>query len=253
MNPSALAFSVVFLASTALANATLISDGFDDTVVDPAVWQISSPFGDSSVSESGGAAIFSNRGRLLSLSNLPTIIEVTGQFTITGNVRDQFGVVIRTDGSATNSFGAFDKGIGFYFHIQNDLGNTSSNVNVVRGDFPNAAVTLASTTFALALNTPYTFRITDDGTNVALYLNDLNTPLLAATDSTVFGTRLGMLNREGAGGGSAISAGSTTRVNYIQVVPEPSAVALIGFAGSLLLTWRKRTRPGVNPRRTSIP
>ncbi|HEY5895140.1 MAG TPA: hypothetical protein VIT91_18115 [Chthoniobacterales bacterium] len=228
------------LTLTHHATAALFSDDFNDGTIDSGLWQASTPFGDSSIAESGGNAVFLDRGRLLSLASFPTSIDLTGRFTITGNVRDEFTILTRTDGTSIHPSAEFDLGISFRFQIQNDTGSTANNVKIVHNGYPGGLPTLALGTFGLALNTPYDFRITDDGTNLALYINDLVTPFLTATDSTVFGNRLGIYNREGSGGGSSISDGSVTRLDYVQVVPEPST-AVFGALSALVLFLR-RTR-----------
>lgn len=229
-------------ALTSLAHSSLIlSDQFNDSTIDTALWQTSTPFGDSSITESGGNAVFVNRGRLLSLASMPTAIDITGRFTFTGNVRDQFNILTRTTGVSTNQWYEFDTGMSFRFQIQNDLGSTANNIKIAHGGFPGPSPDLVTGTYSLALNTPYDFRITDDGTNVALFINDFTTPILTATDSSVLGDKLGIYNREGSGGGSSISAGSTVRLDYIQVVPEPRT-ALFGLALCGVSLWRRRMR-----------
>ena len=241
MNTKAL--TIVASALTALslthhAAAALFYDDFNDGMIDTGSWQASTPFGDSSITESGGNAVFLDRGRLLSLTSLPTSIDVTGRFTFTGNVRDEFKILTRTDGTTTNPFGEFDLGISFRFQIQDDGGSTTNNIKIFRHGYPGASPALALGTFGLALNTAYDFRITDNGTDLALYINNLTTPFLTATDSTVIGNRLGIYNREGSGGGSSISDGSVTRLDYVQVVPEPST-ALFGALSALVLLLRR--------------
>jgi len=233
--------STLILSSLTLhATAAILSDDFNDDTIDASIWQASTPFSDSSISESGGNAVFVNRGRILSNASLPTAIEVFGRFSFTGNIHDQFSIATRTNGVTTNQYAEFDLGISFRFQIQNDLGSTTNNVVIARLSHPDVTPIIAQGTYNLALNTPYDFRIVDDGTNVSLYINDLNTPFLTASDSTSPGDRLGILNREGSGGGSSLSDGSVVQLDYIHVVPEPTTLLLVSIAGVLISSRRRR-------------
>ncbi|MEI6702438.1 MAG: PEP-CTERM sorting domain-containing protein [Deltaproteobacteria bacterium] len=220
----------------------LLNDQFNDSQIDPSTWLMFAPFSDSSMTESGGNAVFTNRGRLLTINSFPTNIDITGRFEFTGNTHDQFYIVTRTDGTATNPWGGIDNGIGFAFAIQNDSNNTSNNIGIARMDWPSGGAVLTTGTFSLSLNTFYDFRITDDGTNVALYISDLSNPFLTASDSTVFGDKIAMFNREGAGGGSLISAGSVTQLDYVQIVPEPSSLLLLAATTGVMFVFRRRIK-----------
>ena len=150
---------------------TILSDNFNGSTINSSLWQTSTPFSDSSITEGGGNAIFQNRGRLLSTALLPTYIDVTGSFQFTGNIHDNFEIETRTDGTSSNPYGYFDRGISFGFVIQGDLGNTANNIFIDRFNYPTASdIDLARGTYALSLNTFYNFRITDDGNNLALYI-----------------------------------------------------------------------------------
>jgi hypothetical protein len=218
--------------------AALVFDDFNGVPIDTGLWQTSTPFGDSSITSSEGNAVFINRGRLLSVSGFPSSIDVTGRFTITGSVHDQFKILTRTDGVSTNPWGEFDIGINFYFSNQNDVGSTTDNIGIVRNGYPGSSATLASGTFGIDLNTAYDFRITDDGTNLALYINNLTTPVLTAADPTVIGNRIGIYNREGSSGGSSLSDGSVVKLDYLQAVPEPSQ-AIFGALSTIALLLRR--------------
>ena len=213
---------------TSSASAQLISDNFNDGTIDTGIWQTVTPFGDSSIAESGGDAVFTNKGWLLSAASLPTSLDITGRFKFTGSVHDQFKVATRASGTfAQNPFGEVDLGIGFEFWMMTDGGSPINNIKIVRNSNPNPTPILAQGTFTVTPNTYYDFRLTDDGTNIALYISDLATPFLTATDSSVLGSKLAIYNREGIGGGSSISAGSVARLDFVQVVPEPSSALLL--------------------------
>jgi autotransporter-associated beta strand protein len=194
------------------AHAQLLHDDFNGTSIDTSLWQVSTPFPNSSMTESGGNAVFENRGRLLSVASLRPSVDVFGRFEFTGNIHDQFQVVLRTNGATTNPSAEFDNGIHFKFAIESDTGSTADQVYISDTSYPNPEVVLTSGTYPLALNTFYNFRITDNGTQLALYINDLVHPFLTATDSNSYGLRLGLYNREGNG---SISAGSITQLDFI--------------------------------------
>jgi hypothetical protein len=235
-------FALQFIILTTIAaavHAQLLHDDFNGTSIDTSLWQVSTPFANSSMTESGGNAVFENRGRLLSVASLPTSLDITGRFEFTGNVHDQFQVVLRTNGATTNPSAEFDNGIHFKFAIESDTGDTSNQVYISDLSYPNPEVVLATGTFSLSLNTFYNFRITDNGTNLALYINDLAHPFLTATDSNSYGSQLGLYNREGNG---SISAGSITQLDFINVVPEPSSLSLLVLGGFSVAVGFARTR-----------
>jgi hypothetical protein len=231
----------VILAATLAASslAQLLHDDFNGTSIDTRLWHVITPFPNSSMTESGGNAVFENRGRLLSVASLPTSLDITGRFEFTGNVHDQFQVVLRTNGVTTNPSAEFDNGIHYKFAIESDTGDTSNQVYISDLSYPNPEVILTSGTFLLSLNTFYNFRVTDNGTNLALYINDLAKPFLTATDSNSYGSQLGLYNREGNG---SISAGSITQLDFINVVPEPSSLSLLVLGGFSVAVGFARTR-----------
>jgi len=222
------------------AGQTLLYDDFNGSTINPSLWQASTPFSDSSITENGGSAVFQNRGRLLTTASFPAALDITGRFEFAGSIHDVFRIVTRTDGITSNPWAEFDHGIGFSFSIENDSNQTAGNVFIVTHGWPGVSTELARGTFPMALNTFYDFRITDDGNNVALYVNDLVNPLLTASDSSVYGNAIGLSNREGGGGGSWISDGSVTELDWINVseIPEPSGALLMVSGLGLLLVRR---------------
>jgi hypothetical protein len=205
---------------------TVLSDNFDGGTIDPTLWQTSEPFSDSSITEGGGYAIFENRGRIITVTNLPTAIDITGSFAFTGNIHDDFTILTRTDGITSNPSAEYDHGMKFALQIENDLGQTTNNVTIIRNSYPATSPVLATGTYPLSLNTFYNFRITDDGTKLAFYINDLTNPVVTASDSTTYSNLLAVYNREGAGGGSTISAGSISELEFITVQEIPNLASV---------------------------
>ena len=68
----------------ALGQTLLLEDTFDDGVIDPNLWEISLPFGDSALIETGGVLRFENRAWLMSRSGLTGLDQsliVEGEFS----------------------------------------------------------------------------------------------------------------------------------------------------------------------------
>jgi hypothetical protein len=247
----ALFFSFVTMLGVT-APAQLLHDQFNGTSIDTSRWHVITPFPNSSMTESGGNAVFENRGTLLSVASLPTGVDITGRFKFTGNIHDQFQVVLRTNGATTNPSAEFDNGIHFKFAIESDTGSTANQVYISDTSYPNPEVVLAVGTFPMTLNTFYAFRITDDGTNLALYINDLVHPFLIATDSNSYGSQLGLYNREGNG---SISVGSITQLDFITVQTTYTwSTTTTGFAWLNAGNWTGNTGhyPGVDANSSSI-
>jgi hypothetical protein len=233
----AVAVLVALLCIETVAQGQVLQDDFNGSAINTSLWNTSTPFSDSSITESGGFAVFQNRGRLSTAAAMPSVLDIRGRFSFVGNVHDSFQVDTRTDGTSVNHYGGFDRSLVFGFVIQNDLGQTTGNIGIhhnLSGDTNYLEV--AQGTFPLALNTFYDFRITDDGTNVALYIGDLTTPFLTGTDTIASGNKLGIFNREGTGGGSSISDGSIVHLDYLTVVPEPTTWSLLAVGIGALLS-----------------
>jgi hypothetical protein len=234
----ALACSVAYGAMA----QTILSDNFNGSAINSSLWQTSTPFSDSSITESGGFAVFQNRGRIITANALPTAIDITGTFEFTGSSHDNLRIVTRADGITSNPSAEYDHGIGFGLEMQNDSGQTANNIWIQELGYPGSSPELARGTYALSLNTAYNFRITDNGNNLALYIDDLTTPVLTATDSAIYGNLVALYNREGAGAGSSISAGSIVQLDTltIQSAPEPSIVSLTLAGGFGILYLRRQ-------------
>lgn len=216
--------------------AQLLNDDFNDGNINPALWQTFTPFSDSSVLEAGGQLVFQNRGRVLTAMSFGSTVDLRGRFAFTGSSYDSFEVNLRAN---YNSQFGFTRGISASFRIQEDTGNLLNNV-AINDTASVVGGTIGVATFPISHGTFYDFRFTDDGTHLALYVSDLGSPLLAVTYTMSYGNWIGLGNREGAGGGSFISAGSEVRLDSISLVPEPTSptILLIGASGIL---FRRRS------------
>ncbi len=222
---------LVLLATTgfmqiSVFGQTYLNDDFNGTAINTNVWTTIVPFCDSEMYESNGVAVFVNNGSLLTKMALPTQYEVDGQFQLAGSPYDFFTLVLRTDSTLT-SCEQF-QGISFTACYTHDW-ETPGFQNVEISD-NIAGITLA-TNFPFAMDTFYSFKILDNGTNVTIYFGNTNTPFLTLNTTNRNGFQLGIQNRDGACGNSTcqpstISAGSVVELNYLTVSALPAVPAL---------------------------
>jgi hypothetical protein len=222
-----------------------LNDDFNDGIINPSLWSVSLPYGDSSVTESGGHVSVSNNGRLTTLAEMPTTYEVDGRFLETANPYDNFKIVIRSDGApfgSTPGFPTEARGICVMFNVRDDTGATYHNLLIgtignLAGDTHTPPITAS-----LALDTWHTFRITDDGYNIALFYDDAVVPTATFQSSFSAGNLITFYNREGNDGRSSISNGGIAELDYLTVVavPEPSCLVMACLAGLLLISVRSK-------------
>ncbi len=222
------------------SHAQLLYDNFNGTSIDANLWSVHHPFTDSSAAEAGGIMTIRNRGGLISQSSLTGTLQIDGRFQFSGNTHDLFTFVIRTNGVSTQPQGTFDNGIRFNWLKQSDAGTPLNIVSIDEIVAGGSDINLALGNYNFQYNQYYDFRITDDGTHLALYFVDMQAPLLTASNSTHGGNRIGFYNREGAEAGSSISDGSQVQMDYISVVPEPSTILLVLTFGALSFWHRRR-------------
>jgi hypothetical protein len=231
----------ILLACTASQkiHAQVLSDDFNDITIDSALWQVRQPFLDSSVSEGGGAVSLLNRGTIISQSGLPTVFDLTSSFTFAGSEWDRFEMRFRADDSTQDPTGSPHEAIQLSFRFRPNDDETPGPRVFLHNFSNNVGTLIASADYNFTIGAFTPFRLIDDGANIAVYVGDLTTPLFIGTDSAVYGNLLSFASRDGAGGGSAISDGSLTKVDYVQVVPEPSSaiLAVLGVFG--LIFWRQ--------------
>ncbi|MDB6095709.1 MAG: hypothetical protein JWM32_3271 [Verrucomicrobia bacterium] len=153
-------------------------------------------------------------------------------FRFTGSLHDDLHVALRTDGTSTNLSGEFDSGLFANFSMQSDTGSPTGNISLGSYDYPNSSAGILSLgTFSMVQNQTYLVRILDDGTNVSLFVNNLIIPFLTASSTASYGNQIGFYDREGAGAGSFISAGSQVKVDFFSVTGSPEEVASVPEGG----------------------
>jgi len=170
----ALALAVAMAVTDPLAAQELLfSDDFNSTQIDPNRWKVSLPFSNtpaSTVQESGGSVELFRRGILdATIANLPAEIDLEGRFRFTGE-SDTLSIVFRSDHTVTDH--AERRG------VQAALQQGTGRVYLIPEPFATVPI---SGTYLLGKDTNVTFRLTDNGETVRLYLQDFFTPVLTAT------------------------------------------------------------------------
>lgn len=222
--------ALCLLVSSAL-NAQTIVDTFPGNTLNSSNWTASN-FPGGSVTVNDGVTL-THRGRITSA------IGFTGPLTITGTVsfpdaNEYLTIEFRFSGAYDDpGFGSASDGIGMLlgpaiggvrFHIGSNTG----------GDDPLSAG------FSFTTNTFYNFKITDDGFNVALFVDNLVTPILTTTSAISSGNLVGIYSRENVGT-SVLSAVS------ISAVPEPAtwgALAGVGALAFAIIRRKQTTKTG---------
>jgi len=179
-------------------------DDFNDSSINTSLWNVSLPNSSSQVSEAGGNAVLVARGGLNTVASYSDSVDISGRFQFAGSL-DHFRVVFRSDLSFNSP--TFEKsGMIVVFDQDGQVQIGESEISTLAlGTFnPNGWVD---------------FRITDDGNNVKLFVNDLTTPLLTADSTYRTGDRVGFYNRE--------FPFNTVDVDYLRVASVPDSTPTI--------------------------
>jgi hypothetical protein len=239
---------VLLLAFSASLKADFVlTETFDGSVLDHTKWDIytspSTPAGTAgSVSVANGTATLANRGTIITKQEFSNGFDLVGRFRFDG-VTDRFMVFTRSTGASTNPWKDQDNGI--FYNFQQDSGQVGISEWTVGGlSNPGNAYTsdancwlnaLSSAPAYLPSNEWIDFRITDNGSMVALYLGDLANPIVTATTVLSPGNRISFNNSYNPG--QVVSIDSVT----VASVPEPSALSLlvIGLGGLAMIRSRR--------------
>jgi len=220
-----------------------LSEQFTGSSLNVSNWSQTTPFSDSSVTVSGGSVSVANGGGIISTTGFASPIEVTFRFAFTGSAYDSFRLATRVDNFFPAGY-SIPHGIAVSFRLQEDTGNLANNITIEQN-----GSTLVTGTYALSANTFYTVRLVDNGNSMSLFWGSDATAFITGATSSTFGNKIAIYNREGAGNGSSISAGSITSVDFITVsaIPEPSTyAALAGLAALAGAIFMRRRRQGVS-------
>jgi hypothetical protein len=222
------------------AQAAILSDDFNDGVLDTNLWDVLTPLSDSQMTEINGNADFFQRGVLISKQEFTGPYEIQGRFAFTGGSHDLFDIHLRTDGTMNPAYGNFTNNIYVGFHRRGgDDGDKTGlqNLTIVGGSIGLPTVI---TDFTFAQNTFYDFRIVDSGDNIALYLVDLSNPILSVATSQSEGNKIGIENRGFVPWWPTYD--NRVALDYINIVPEPSSSALLLIPVSYFGVYRRRLR-----------
>ena len=179
------AILLLAIAGTLSAQAPLLRDDFEDRTVDPALWRVSLPFSNpppSTVAETNGNLVLFRRGVLDSRRIFAGSLDIQGKFRFTGE-NDTLSVVFRSDLTVTNQ--AERRG------VQAALQESTGRVFLI----PEPFVSMPTAgSFVIAKNQDVTFRVTDNGDLVRLYLDDLFFPVMSVTITNRRGSHISLYN-----------------------------------------------------------
>lgn len=165
-----------------------------------------------------------SRGGVNTVQSFPGSLDITGRFRFTGQ-EDHFGLTIRSDLVFANSF---QEKAGIRISFQDN----SQSLRITEYNTDNTITELAFLSYALAVNTDYDFRITDDGNRVRLYMMGSGTPAIEGSSSFRAGDRIAIYNRE--------FSISRSELDFISIVPEPSSCLLFGVGALGLWSYRRK-------------
>ncbi len=216
---ASLCFALSLLPQGVSAQTTVLRDDFNGAQVNTNVWEVRKTFSDSDVTVSGGNVALLNRGKLVTQASFANNIEIRTRFAFTGNLNDVFNLWWRTDADENpangNNSREFVRGVRLHFQMTSP---TVPHVLLEWFDFPAGGGTLVAFNTNFTASTFYDVLIRDDGTNIQAWIGSTNgPPTLTNTFPRRFGSKVGFYSREGAAAGSAISAGSETSVDFIEI------------------------------------
>jgi hypothetical protein len=219
--------TLLALLPTALSAQVLLTDDFNDSTINPALWTVILPNGGSSVIENGGALTTAGRGILGSVAGFTSPYTISGSFTMNDSL-EHFNVVFRTDLSA----GDFGERRGIFVSFSND----GDQISIQRYSNAGDNELLAVKSYSLATSQSYSFEIMDTGSVVMLSIG--GTLELTGSSNYSTGNKIGFYSREF--GSTSTSVDSLT----VTAIPEPATYsALIGFMAFGLVTIRRNGAP----------
>ena len=245
-----LLFFVFISIFSSLQAQSLLNDNFESSALNGSLWDtFTSPLTPAGTSGavylSNGNLVLVNRGTIITKQGFNTPFDLNSNFRIEGNY-DRVGIYLRTTGASTNPWKDQDNGIFINFQ-QDTYGDFSKRwigiaewsvggLNDLTGAYTNDSNTyynqLATTPANIPSNTLLNYRITDDGYNIAVYLENLSTPILTASTSFAPGNKIAFNNGY---------SGNQIAIDSVEIIPETSAVSLLDVGlGVLFRRSRKK-------------
>ncbi len=201
----------LFLVASSWAQEPLLQDDFNDNSIDTDLWKVTRPYSNSPQStavEGGGHLELFRRGIIDSVGSFPEQLDIEGRFRFVGD-NDTLSIVFRSDLSTTNLFER--RG------VQAALQQTTGRVFLIPDPFASTPIQGA---FIIGKNTDTSFRVTDNGSTVRLYLENFLQPVLSATITNRRGNKLSIYNLNGTT--------SRTRIDQFAVYPLQTSVFIDG-------------------------
>lgn len=165
----------------------IISDNFNDGVIDSSTWQVILPFGVSSVVESSGSLTTTGRGTLATVADMPDSYSIAGEFTLNSSLEIS-RVNLRTDLSLHPGLGSYGERVGIWvtFHAANGAVYIENGLGVgpigVGHNYP------------WVIGQTYSFSIIDDSQNVTVSINGIQEASLAISERA--GDKIAFSSRE---------------------------------------------------------
>jgi len=217
--------------------ADSLLDQFDGPLINSSDWNISfTSYGNSAVEQNAGLLTIKN-GAFLTAKNPFGNPTISGKFSFTGWEYDRFQVIFRSDGIQNDSqFPLNGVGVQFTPSSNPDFGSSKT----VQFFNYNNFTTLASASPTISMNTFYEFKITDNGSNISVFLENMVVPLFSYSTSSTYGDMVQIRNREQAAGSWPPPYFLNLDYVSIQGVPEPSSLSLIIAGGAVLVAGRRK-------------
>lgn len=210
-------FTFLGLTILAINSNSQIFDDFNDGTIDSSKWQALAPLPDSQMTETGGNAVFFQRGILITQQDVPTAYEITGRFAFLGGTYDQFQINLRSDATLLSPHFNFTNNIYVCFNrrASDSVGGEGvSNLNLAAGYSTQPAFG----SFLFVTGQFYDFKITDDGYTIAVFLENMLNRVVSVNTTERTGNKIGIENRGYVPWFATYD--NQVALDYISIVPE---------------------------------
>lgn len=222
--PALLIAACLGLLSFVRADMVLLSDTFAGPSVDSSKWTTILPYGQSSITQTGGSLTTQGRGILATVDDFNGPIRIDGSFKLLDGL-EHFNIAFRTD---LSEFGTpYAERSGMIVSFAND-GDDISIQQFTEGT--TALAMVAHKSYALTSGLTYFFSIFDDGTNVSLAINGIQE--LAGSNSYATGNQIAFYSREFGSTATAIDSVTISHVPDMGVTGLYVIGALLGLVAA---------------------